>query len=56
MNKILISVNEFCDLHSIGKTRAYQMINNRDIDSVKIGRSRRIKTNSVEDWLKTLDV
>ncbi|NVJ90415.1 MAG: helix-turn-helix domain-containing protein [Methylocystaceae bacterium] len=54
MNKQLISVQEFCTTFTLGRTRVYQMINNGDIETVKIGRSRRIKTASIEHWLNQL--
>jgi excisionase family DNA binding protein len=52
--KELLSVSEFCEAVSIGKTRAFELMSAGAVESVKIGASRRITRRSVESWLARL--
>lgn len=51
---MFMTVRAFCDAYSVGRTRAYQLINEGAIEAVKFGRSTRIVTASAEAWAATL--
>lgn len=42
MQPVLHSVNRFCELYGLGKTKAYDLINAGTIDTVRVGRKRLI--------------
>ncbi|MAI14246.1 MAG: transcriptional regulator [Rhodospirillaceae bacterium] len=43
------SVNEWCDATSIGRTKTFELIGNKSIQSLTVGR-RRIITTSPDDF------
>lgn len=54
MKSRMISVSQFCKLVGIGRTKAYELINDRMVHSSKIGRRRLIHRESVDAFLATL--
>ena len=52
--KELLTVREFCAAVGMGATRAYELINRREVETVRIGQSRRITRRSIEAWLARL--
>lgn len=40
---------------SISRTRAFDMIARGELDSIKIGRNRRVFARSVDDWINAHD-
>jgi excisionase family DNA binding protein len=49
----MISVATFCRLTSLGKTKAYELINQARIESVRIDGRRLIKMSSVEALIES---
>lgn len=50
----LISVQQFCDAYSLGKTRAYELLNAGEIEAIKSGHRTLILIDSVEAWVQRL--
>lgn len=48
MQKVLISVREFCEVASIGRTFANELIRTNGVTSVRLGGRRLILLSSVE--------
>lgn len=46
--EIFLSVREFCQRTSLGKTKVYQMIDEGVINSIKVGRRRLILSESLD--------
>jgi hypothetical protein len=51
MERLAISVTEFCRATSIGRTKAFSMITTGEIKTVKVGSRRLILIHSVTDLL-----
>jgi excisionase family DNA binding protein len=49
-----LSINEFCSLYSIGRTKAYAEISSGRLRAVKAGRRTLISEDSAEAWLAAL--
>jgi excisionase family DNA binding protein len=49
---LLVSPREACRLLSIGLTRLYEILNTGELDSVLIGRSRRISVASIHSFVQ----
>ena len=49
MDRIAISVAEFCRITSIGRTKTYQLMNSGKLRTVKLGSRRLISTDSLTD-------
>ena len=47
MEKLLLTVREAADVLSVSRSRVYELIYAQQLDSVKIGRSRRVSLASV---------
>ena len=50
----LITIREFCSRYAVGRTKAYELLNAREIEAKKIGSSTLIVRDSVEAWLANL--
>jgi excisionase family DNA binding protein len=48
MNKLTISVAEFCEMVGIGRTLAFSLIRSGEVDTIRIGRRRFVLRTSVE--------
>jgi excisionase family DNA binding protein len=47
-----LSVADLCELLGIGRTLAYQLIAERTIPAVRVGRAIRVRKADVEEWLE----
>jgi excisionase family DNA binding protein len=52
--KLLLTVEEAADRLGIGRTLAYALVKAGEIDSVQIGRLRRIPLGALDDFLTRL--
>jgi excisionase family DNA binding protein len=52
MEKMLLTVREAADVLSVSRSRVYELIYAEQLDSVKIGRSRRVSLASVRRFVK----
>jgi excisionase family DNA binding protein len=52
--QLLLSVEEAAELLRLGRTRTYELVMTRKIQSVKVGRRRLVVRNSVVDFVQTL--
>jgi excisionase family DNA binding protein len=52
--KILLTVPEFMEATSLGRTMVYQLIGNGALESVTVGRRRMIPTAALNDWVARL--
>lgn len=50
----LLTINEFCQLTSTGKTKVYAEIAAGRLEAIKYGRCTRIKRKSMQDWIANL--
>jgi len=50
MEKLLLTVWEAADVLCVSRSRVYELIYAEQLDSVKIGRSRRVSLASVRRW------
>ena len=48
----LLTVEQLQNALQVSRTTAYQLIHNRTIPSVKIGRSVRVRLSDVEDYIE----
>lgn len=48
MKQVFISVNEFCALFGVGRTKTYELLNSGQIQKAKIGKSTFITVESAE--------
>ena len=48
---MLITVPEVMDRLKIGRTLAYRLIRSRELQSVKVGRARRVSTTALDDFI-----
>ena len=46
-----LTVADLCELLGIGRTLAYQLVAERTIPAVRIGRAIRVRKADVEKWL-----
>ena len=52
MDKLLLTVDDVCDILSIKKSKVYAMIKDGTIPSVRIGeKTVRVPTQGLRDWL-----
>lgn len=49
----LISIDELCDILSIGRNAAYHLLNTKQIKAFKIGRIWKISKIAVEEFILT---
>ncbi len=51
----LMTLDRLADVYAISRTVAYELLSEGKIDSVKLGRRRLVKVESVETFIATLD-
>ena len=51
MDTLLYTVAETGELLSLRKTEVYELIGNSELESMKIGRARRIPTKAIERFI-----
>lgn len=54
MDKLLLRVEEVAELLDVGRTRVYDLIRSGELQSVKIGGSRRIPPAALQRYLDRL--
>ena len=52
--QLLLSVEEAAELLRLGRTRTYELVMTRKIQSVKVGRRRLVVRTSLLDFVQTL--
>jgi excisionase family DNA binding protein len=52
--RLLLSVEEAADVLRLGRTRTYELVMTRKIQSVKVGRRRLVVGSSLVDFVRTL--
>ena len=52
--QLLLSVEEAADVLRLGRTRTYELVMTRKIQSVKVGRRRLVVRSSLYDFVQTL--
>lgn len=50
----LITVQEFCKKYAVGRTKAYELFNAREVEAKKIGVRTLVVRESAEDWFERL--
>jgi len=53
-SQLLLSVEEAADQLRLGRTRTYELVKTRKIQSVKVGRRRLVVQSSLLDFVQTL--
>lgn len=52
----IVGLNEVCSILGIGKTKAYQMIRQKDIPAGRIGKRIIVRTSDLEEFIaKAMD-
>lgn len=52
MEKLLYSVAEVMELTSLGRTKVYELIQTREIESCRVGRVIRIPAKALQEWVE----
>jgi excisionase family DNA binding protein len=52
--KLLLTVEEAAEAMSLGRTLMYQLVKDRQIRSIKVGRTRRIPTAALHEFVRRL--
>jgi excisionase family DNA binding protein len=52
--QLLLSVEEAADMLRLGRTRTYELVMTRKIQSVKVGRRRLVARSSLHDFVQML--
>lgn len=50
--KLLLRINEASELLSLSRTNLYKLLISGELESIKVGRSRLIPTDSLEDFIR----
>ena len=53
-SQLLLSVEEAAELLRLGRTRTYELVKTRKIQSVKVGRRRLVVRSSLLDFVQAL--
>ena len=56
VTQLLLTVEEAAERLSIGRSRFYQLMNSVEIETVLIGRSRRVAVSALEAYVSKLGV
>jgi len=51
MEKLLLNITEAAELVGLGKTKFYELVQSRDIPSIRIGRAVRISATALRAWV-----
>lgn len=52
--RVLLTIEEAAEQLGIGRTLMYKLIGNGEIDSIRIGRLRRVPTAAIQDYARRL--
>ena len=54
MQSVAIPIPKACERIGISRSKLYEMLNKREIQSVKIGRRRLVRVADLDRWLESL--
>lgn len=54
--KELLTIGDFCEATSLGRTHVYELLKRGEVKAIKIGRRTFIRREDMHNWLKTLDL
>jgi hypothetical protein len=54
MNKVLLTVPQFCEVFSISRARAYEEMKAQRLRKTKLGRATRIAVTDAQAWLEAI--
>ena len=52
MEKLLLKPSEVAQVLGIGRSLVYELINRREIPSIRLGRCIRVPSESLQQWLR----
>ncbi len=52
VEKILLTIPEFCEATGFGLTKAKELIGGGQVQSIRVGRSRRVPIEAVHEWVE----
>jgi excisionase family DNA binding protein len=52
---VLFTTSQTAEIMNISRTKVYELMNKGELDSLRIGRSRRISTNQIETFIKNMN-
>ena len=55
METVLLKIPEVMERLAIGQTKVYELMSSGDLSSVKVGRSRRVRSDELERFICGLD-
>ncbi len=55
MNKLALSIDEFCDAFGVGRTKVYDEINAGRLPIIKVGKRTIITMDGAAEWQRTLE-
>lgn len=50
--RMVLEIDDLCDVLGIGKNTAYQLLNDQEIDAFKVGTVWKIPKKSIEDYIE----
>ena len=50
--RLIMEIDELCEMLGIGKNTAYQLLNDQEIDAFKVGTVWKIPKKSVEEFIE----
>ncbi len=53
MNPVLLTVEDAAQALALGRTKVYELVETGELRSVKIGRSRRIPVQALDEFVRT---
>lgn len=51
VSESLLTVNEAAARLSIGRTLLYELISKKELNTIKIGRARRVPESAIQEWI-----
>ena len=51
IEKVLLTIPEFCEATGLGRTTVKALVARGEVESVRIGRARRISVDAMHDWV-----
>jgi excisionase family DNA binding protein len=54
VTKLLVSIDEGCEVVGVKRSKMYELLATGEIESVKIGKSRRIPVDALEEYVSRL--
>lgn len=54
MTKELLTIGDFCEATSLGRTHVYELLKRGEVKAIKIGRRTFIRREDVQKWISSL--